>query len=45
MRTIDGRAGSADQILKLMEKQGLENYKRKKKIDNPKFGLKDMPHA
>ena len=45
MRTIDGRAGSADKILKLMDKQGLENYKKMKGIDNPKFGLKDMPHA
>ena len=45
MRTIDGRAGSADQILKQMEKQGLENYKKKKSINNPNFGLKDMPHA
>lgn len=32
MRTLDGRAGSADKLLKLMEKQAIENYKKKKNI-------------
>jgi hypothetical protein len=45
LNTIDGRAGSADQLLEVMEKQGLENYRIKKHIQLSKFNIKDVPNA
>ena len=43
--TIDGKAGSARPILEILERECIENYRKKRKIPLSKFQAKDIPNA
>ena len=45
MNTIDGRKDSAKGVIKVLEKQAVDEYKRQRGIRNKNFKMSDLPHA
>ena len=45
MNTIDGRKDSAKGVIKVLEQQAVDEYKRQRGIKNKNFKMSDLPHA